>query len=65
MLKRDPYKVKFYTEKIINQARQITLPALEEIYHRLLEMDLAVKTGQMSDELALETLVAGLAIMPR
>ena len=55
----------FVAGKVSQQARQITLPALEDIYHRLLEMDLAVKTGQLSEELALETLVAGLAIMPR
>jgi DNA polymerase-3 subunit delta len=55
----------FVAGKISHQARQITLPALEDIYHRLLEMDLAVKTGQLSEELALETLVARLAIMPR
>ncbi len=55
----------FVAGKISQQARQITLPALEDIYHRLLEMDLALKSSQMSDELALQTFVAGLAIMPR
>jgi DNA polymerase III subunit delta len=55
----------FVAEKISRQARQFTLPALEDIYHRLLEMDLAMKTSQLTEELALETLVAGLAFTPR
>jgi DNA polymerase III delta subunit len=33
---------------------------LEVIYARLLETDLAIKTGQMEDVLALDTLVAAL-----
>lgn len=48
----------FVAEKLAPQARRFTLPALERIYHRLLEVDEAVKTGQMSAELALDTLVA-------
>ena len=56
----------FVAEKVSRQARQFTLPSLEEIYRRLLELDLALKTSQMSDdELALQTLVARLAFMPR
>jgi DNA polymerase III subunit delta len=55
----------YVAEKISRQARQFTLPALENIYRRLLELDRAMKTSQVSEELALDTLVAGLAFMPR
>jgi DNA polymerase-3 subunit delta len=51
----------FVAEKALAQARLFSLPALEAIYHRLLELDEAVKTGQMEDVLALDMLVAGMA----
>lgn len=50
----------FLAEKITAQARRFTLPTLEAIYRRLLEVDEAMKTGQMEGEVALEVLVAGL-----
>lgn len=48
----------FVAEKIATQATRFSLPALEKIYHRLLEMDEAAKTSQMPLDLALETFVA-------
>ncbi|HEX7975490.1 MAG TPA: DNA polymerase III subunit delta [Anaerolineales bacterium] len=50
----------FIAEKMVAQARRFTRPALESIFHRLLEMDEAVKTSQISGDLALDTLVAAL-----
>jgi DNA polymerase-3 subunit delta len=50
--------------KLINQARNFDLAALEEIYHQLLELDQAVKTGQSDYLLALDILVAGLTPRP-
>jgi DNA polymerase-3 subunit delta len=51
----------FVAEKVFGQARRFTLPALEKIHHRLLEIDEAAKTGQVALDLALETLVVELA----
>jgi DNA polymerase-3 subunit delta len=56
-LKLHPFVVK----KIGEQARNFTLPQLETIYRRLLDIDVEIKTGQTSDVLALDLLVAGLA----
>ncbi len=51
----------FVAEKVFGQAQRFTLPALEQIYHRLLEIDEGAKTGQMSLDLALEMFVVELA----
>jgi len=40
--------------------RRFTLPALESIYHHLLEIDEGIKTGKIPADLALDTLVAAL-----
>jgi DNA polymerase-3 subunit delta len=50
----------FVAEKTTGQARAFTLPVLERIYHRLLEIDEGVKTGRFTLELALDTLVVEL-----
>ncbi|MBI3158091.1 MAG: DNA polymerase III subunit delta [Chloroflexi bacterium] len=50
----------FRARKLAAQARTLSAPALAHIYRRLLDYDVAMKTGQMEPELALETLVAGL-----
>jgi DNA polymerase III subunit delta len=50
----------FVAEKTTGQARAFTLPVLERIYHKLLEIDEGAKTGQFSLELALDTLVVEL-----
>jgi len=47
----------FVAEKTTGQARGFTLPVLERIYHKLLEIDEGAKTGQVALELALDTLV--------
>jgi DNA polymerase-3 subunit delta len=54
MLKVHPYVV----EKISEQARHFTLDQLELLYHRLLDLDEAIKTGQMPADLVLDTFVA-------
>ncbi|MBN1145842.1 MAG: DNA polymerase III subunit delta [Anaerolineales bacterium] len=48
----------FVADKLIAQARRFTLPDLEMIYHRLLDLDESVKTSQMPHALALEAFVA-------
>jgi DNA polymerase-3 subunit delta len=53
-LKLHPY----VANKITSQARHFSLPALERVYHRLLDLDEAMKTGQVEGEVALDTFVA-------
>jgi DNA polymerase-3 subunit delta len=48
-----PYRAK----KITIQARTLSLAALEQMYLRLQQLDLEMKTGRIGGELALETLV--------
>jgi DNA polymerase-3 subunit delta len=51
----------YVAEKTTGQARSFTLPDLERIYHRLLEIDEGAKTGQFALDLALDTFVVELA----
>jgi DNA polymerase-3 subunit delta len=51
-----PYPIK----KITPQAKLFTLPQLIRIYHQLSDVDLAIKTGQLDDKLALDLLIASL-----
>jgi DNA polymerase-3 subunit delta len=51
----------FVARKINDQAQRFDLPALEAIYHHLLEIDLGEKTGRMPGEIALDMLIARLA----
>ena len=55
-LKLHEYRAKLAVE----HARRYTLPALEAIYHRLLTVDTAIKTGQLPGDLALEMLIVEL-----
>ncbi len=50
----------FVARKIIPQAKRFDLPALEAIYRRLVELDEAIKTGEIEAEVALNTLTAAL-----
>ena len=50
----------FVAEKTTGQARSFTLPVLEKIYHHLLEIDEGAKTGQVTLDLALDSLVVEL-----
>jgi DNA polymerase-3 subunit delta len=51
--------------KIIEQATRYPAPALEAAYRRLLENDVAVKTGVLDADAALEVLVVSLAELAR
>ncbi len=59
-LGQNPYPVK----KIMQQARNFTMPQLRGIYHRLLEADVEIKTGRTEAALALDLLIAELSPMP-
>ena len=50
----------FVAEKVFGQAQRFTLPALEKIYHKLLEIDEGAKTGKVTLDLSLEMLVVEL-----
>ncbi len=50
----------FPIKKILPQAKLFTLEKLKTIFHQLSEVDQAIKTGQLNDELALDLLVASL-----
>jgi DNA polymerase-3 subunit delta len=52
----------FVVGKLYQQARGFTLQELEQIYHHLLEVDIAVKTGKGDLRTSLELLVANLTI---
>ena len=52
----------FVAEKLARQARNFTLPQLEQIYRRLLEIDVDTKTGHADLLTALYLLVAGLTV---
>jgi DNA polymerase-3 subunit delta len=51
----------FVAEKAFKQARAFSMETLDAIYHRLLAMDEAAKTGLMPLDLALDTLIVELA----
>jgi len=51
-----PYPI----QKILPQAKLFNLPQLKAIYYSLSEVDQAIKTGQLNDELALDLLIASL-----
>jgi DNA polymerase-3 subunit delta len=50
----------FVAEKAAQQASRFSIEALEAIYHRLLNIDEKVKTGQVTLDLAMDTLVVEL-----
>jgi len=51
----------FVGEKVAAQARAFTQEHLEAIYRHLLDTDVAIKTGKVDAELALDLLIAGIA----
>jgi len=55
--------IKYYPAKLaLESAPRYSIKFLEMIYHRLLDLDEAIKTGQMDADLALELLVIELTI---
>jgi DNA polymerase-3 subunit delta len=55
----------FLLSKALDQASRYSLERLKEVYHKLLETDLAIKTGKYEGDLALNMLVAELCQRPR
>lgn len=56
-LGQNPYPIK----KILGQSDNYSISQLHRIYHRLLETDVDIKTGQLDATLALDALIAGLS----
>lgn len=52
----------FVIRKVTSQARRFPLPQLEEIYHQLLSMDVAGKSGRGDLEVSLDRLIASLTV---
>ncbi|GAI47378.1 unnamed protein product [marine sediment metagenome] len=50
----------FALRKTLEQAGRYSLARLKEVYHRLLDADLSIKTGKYDAELALNILIAEL-----
>ena len=57
LLRLHPY----VAEKVAAQVRQFTMVSLTEIFHRLLELDAGMKSGEIDGPLALYTFIADLA----
>ena len=57
---RVPLLRSFVAKKTWTQALNFSLPQLEAIYQRLLEMDLSIKTGRSEPVLALDVLLVDL-----
>ena len=51
----------FPASKLHNQANHFTAAQLETVYRHLLDTDVAIKSGEIEAEVALDLLVAGLA----
>ena len=51
----------FVLEKALQQASRYSVAGVEEVYNKLLELDLAVKTGLAEGTVAMEILVAELS----
>ncbi len=54
----------FPTKKLYSQANYFTAAQLEKVYRHLLETDVAIKTGKIDVQVALDLLVAGIAGAP-
>ncbi len=51
----------FVVRKLMGQVRNFSLPQLETIHHKLLDIDEAIKTGKTDGDVALDTFVAALS----
>ncbi|KPL80553.1 hypothetical protein ADN00_01535 [Ornatilinea apprima] len=58
LIQKELGAARFVAEKMASQARRFSMKRLESVYHRLLDVDEAVKTSQMDFDLALDLLVS-------
>ena len=59
-IKRETDLNGFVIKKTMKQSRNFSLKEIKKIYHRLLEVDLNIKTGKVDKEPALKSFVAGI-----
>ncbi len=50
----------FAIRKTVNQSRSFTMPRLREMHRAILDYDIALKTGQLNEDMAMELLIADL-----
>jgi DNA polymerase-3 subunit delta len=58
---REMKKPEFVVSKLVSQVRWFSLPELEDIYQRLVLLDMQIKNSRMPPDLALELFVAEMA----
>jgi DNA polymerase-3 subunit delta len=58
-------RAEFVQRKTLDQARKFPWSRIKMLYQRLVETDFSVKDGQIEEDLALELLVADVAVGPR
>ncbi|HMD89006.1 MAG TPA: hypothetical protein VKF38_07575, partial [Anaerolineaceae bacterium] len=51
----------YVTDKLIKQAARFSMERLVTVYHRLLELDDAIKSSRILPDLAIETFIVELA----
>jgi DNA polymerase III delta subunit len=56
-------KQSYVVDKTLSQARLYDFEGVKRAYDKLMETDLAIKTGKYSDKLALELLITELACL--
>jgi DNA polymerase-3 subunit delta len=56
-LKQSTYPIK----KVLAQSNNFSFPQLHQIYHRLLDTDIEIKTGRIDPSLAIDTFIAGIS----
>jgi DNA polymerase-3 subunit delta len=56
-LHQNPYPIR----KILAQSKNFSFAQLRQIYHKLLDTDVEIKTGRIDPVLALDTLIAGIS----
>ena len=59
---QEMHQAKFVVDKITEQAERFSMPELIQVYHRLLEIDQAIKTSQMDWVTALDVFTAEIAM---
>jgi DNA polymerase-3 subunit delta len=64
MLKRLGVTNEFVVRKTQEQANRYSMTRLKEVYHKILECDVSIKTGKLGEEIALNILIAELSRRP-
>lgn len=63
-LKAFDTRSEWLAKKILDQARRFSLPELEMVYRRMLDLDSAIKVGEVDTDVALESFSAAFTSLP-